>query len=195
VIQTTDGGFAICGESNSFSSGETEIYLIKTNAIGDTANNAGWIETYGDGAGVDLAGHFIFETVTGGYVIASTRNSWELYFMETTNTGGAISSKTFNDITPSEQFYCVYKAIEGFIITGNQDVAHSRFFNIDINFNKLAIDKIIVLEIPGFNTSMIYARSIQQTYDNGYVITGYMDGESGRYLFMLKTDEKGYYEY
>jgi hypothetical protein len=64
VKQTTDGGFIVVGGSKSFSSGgDYDVYLIKTDANGDTL----WTRTYG---GTDIEyGSSVQLTSDGGYVI------------------------------------------------------------------------------------------------------------------------------
>ena len=69
VQLTSDGGYIICGTTRSYGAGEVDIYVIKTDATGDTL----WTRTYG-GEASDEA-HFIRQTSDGGYIMVGNSNS------------------------------------------------------------------------------------------------------------------------
>ncbi len=66
VVQTSDGGYALAGETNTFSvSGESEFWLVKTDATG----NVQWSKPFGSSIGSSEA-NSIVQTSDKGYVMA-----------------------------------------------------------------------------------------------------------------------------
>jgi len=90
VQQTTDGGYIVVGSTESFSGGwDTDFYLLKTDANGDTA----WARTYG---GRDEEyGSSVKQTNDGGYILAGKSNSfwegdWNFYVVKTDANGDTL---------------------------------------------------------------------------------------------------------
>ena len=82
VVQTSDGGYAMAGHTDSFGAGNYDFWLVKVDASG----NAMWNQTYG-GANSDIA-LSVVQTSDGGYAIAGeTRPLWrwrdDFYFVKT----------------------------------------------------------------------------------------------------------------
>ncbi|MFX0092218.1 MAG: hypothetical protein ACFFBD_10690 [Candidatus Hodarchaeota archaeon] len=70
VIQTTDGGFALAGYTNSYGAGDYDSWLVKTDAKGVVQ----WNQTYG-GTGEDYA-YSLIRATDGGFALAGATSSY-----------------------------------------------------------------------------------------------------------------------
>jgi hypothetical protein len=85
LIQTSDGGYAIAGMTNSFGSGGLDVYVVKLDAKG----NLQWTKTIG-GSGGEI-GPSLIQTSDGGYAIAGMTNSFglDVYVVKLDKNGDA----------------------------------------------------------------------------------------------------------
>lgn len=70
LVMTSDGGYALAGDTRSFGAGEDDVWLVKTDAFG----NIEWNQTYG-GLEDDYANSVIV-TSDGGYALAGYTGSF-----------------------------------------------------------------------------------------------------------------------
>jgi hypothetical protein len=116
VVQTEDGGFTICGHSDSYSE-NYEIILIKTNENGDQE----WLKTYGDD-GNEVAHDFILNS-NGDYVITGSTTSYNVnmhgVYSVCVDNKGRLLWETVVDGGNSEKGYAIIETTDGnYVVTG-----------------------------------------------------------------------------
>lgn len=105
VKQTADGGFIMTGVTNSIGVSTENMYVIRTNSIGDTL----WTRSYGQ-IGRWSWGHDIIETADGGFAItglirtASPNGGSDLYLVKIDALGSVEWEHEFK-IEPSNTSY------------------------------------------------------------------------------------------
>ena len=189
VQLTQDGGYIMVGETESFGVGDYDVYVIKTNANGDTI----WTKTYG-GAGYDC-GQSVQQTEDGGYIIIGFTDSFgsglfDFYLIKTDADGNTTWTKTYG----TTDFDCGYSVQQtqdgGYIVVG---VTHSGNTHWDVYLIKTDTDGNAIWAKTYSGTDDDWAYSVQQTQDSGYVIAGFT-GSSGAGWFdvyLIKTDPDG----
>src|ERR1019366_6075311 len=96
-------GFIVCGTTQSFGAGGCNVYVIRTNAEGDTL----WTKTYG-GSSTDY-GYDVQLTSNGGFVITGITRSFgagwfDVYLIKTDSLGDTLFTKTFGGISLDEGY-------------------------------------------------------------------------------------------
>ncbi len=190
VQQTQDGGYILVGETESFGDVSGNVYLIKTDASGDSV----WARTYG-GSRRDW-GFSVDQTPDGGYILAGFTSSYgagndDVYLVKTDAIGDTVWTRTFGG-TYSEWGYSVQATEDGgYIVTGWQIPFVSG--NHDVYLIKTdAVGGLLWERTYGGSESDV-GHSVQQTLDGGYIVAGYTQsfGAGGRDVYLIKTDDSG----
>lgn len=190
VQQTTDGGFIILGDTYSNSGNQRDIYLVKTDSIG----NVLWSKTFGS-LGEDYPGSVV-QTSDGGYFITGTSQGFvisykNVYVIKTDNVGSIVWSKVFggqNDDNGNSGFET---ADGGYVIVGNT-------YSFGIGYKDVYLIKtdsagnLLWSKTYGGNSDD-EAYCVQQTIDGGYIISGYTMSFSSTSvdIYLIKADTSG----
>jgi len=187
--QTADGGFILVSETLSFGAGNSDVYLVKTDSIG----NLLWTKTYG-GSSSDY-GYSVRQTTDGGYIIAGYTQSFgsggtDVYIIKTDNSGNLEWTKTYGGGS-DDYGYSIRKTTDGgYIIAGYTtsfgEAGDVYLIRIDAN-GELIWSKAF----GGSQTD--YGWSVRQTVDEGFIIAGYTRsfGSGNEDVYLIKTDQLG----
>jgi len=191
IQQTKDNGYIIAGHTHSFGSGNTDVWLIKTNENGDTL----WTRTYG-GQDND-GGNSIDQTIDNGYVITGSTRSFgdgsaDIYLIKTNHQGDTLWTKVISG-RGSDAGKSIQQTYDnGFIITGHTQQTGD--FNFDMWLIKIDNSGILLWDrlFSGDNSSIsTRGYCVSQTEDNGYIVCGENVSGLDADLYMVKTDENG----
>jgi len=163
VIETSDGGFAFTGFRNTQTTFSRDVWLVRTDATGDTL----WTKTFG-GTGTDQ-GAAIIQTADNGFIITGkTRligGNFDLYLIRTDENGNTLWTKTYNGPS-SPNSVDDGRDIElmsdgGVAVVGFSDL-NTWLLRTDANG-----DTLWTRRYPGSGGD-----SFDKTLDSGFVITG-----------------------
>ncbi len=161
VQQTADGGYIILGTaSTSLNPYSSDLYLVKTDANGDTL----WTKTFNISMYDDV--YSIKQTLDGGYIISGESqdlNGGSFYSLIKTDSLGQLLWSNFYDYYEGSQNSISLTSDSGFIITGayNKIRLFKKAANGNLQWSKSYSS--------GNNESSSFA---QQTSDGGYIIVG-----------------------
>jgi hypothetical protein len=188
--QTSDGGYIVAGYTNSFGAGNSDFFLIKTDASG----NIIWVKTYG-GINDDNASS-VQQTSDGGYIVAGYTNSFgaganDFFLIKTDANGNVQWAKTYGGTSGEWANSAQRTSDGGYIVVG-----------LTWSFGASGGD--IFLVKTDANGNVQWAKtyggagwdqpySVQQTSDGGYILTGETTsfGAGDRDFFLIKTDANG----
>jgi len=185
--RTSDNGFILTGRTRSFGAGDADVWLLKTDSLGDTL----WTRTYG-GDHRDM-GQSVRETqddcyVVTGYTESFGAGSGDVWLIKTDSLGDTLWTRTYGGASYEAAQSVQQTSDKGYIMAGLTDSSGSWDAYL-IKTDSLG-DMLWTKIYGGFGDD--FFESVQQTFDNGYIITGFTAsyGQAGD-LYLIKTDENG----
>jgi len=192
VQQTTDGGYIVGGDTESYGAGSYDFWLIKTDAGGTME----WNKSY-DGVGNDDVCYSVVQTADGGYILTGWTEfdyHFDIWLIKTDAGGTMEWNKVFGG-TGWDLGASVQQTMDGgYIIAGVTTPVGAANYVYD--------GWVIKTDAMGneqWNTSfgdidyIDLFESVQQTTDGGYILGGYTKsyGAGDHDFWLVKIDASG----
>ena len=193
VQQTTDGGFILAGRK--WWSGGSFLQLIKTSATGTHE----WTYTHSGGSQQGIIGESarsVQQTLNGDFIVAGYTNRYnkelatDFLLLKISATGTYKWSHNFGGTGWDKAYSAQQTKDRGFIIAGVRDFMWGVH---DIWLVKTSATGTKEWSRTFGGTRWDWARSVQQTRDGGFILTGYTDsfGAGGNDFWLIRTDAEG----
>ncbi len=194
VIQTSDGGYALVGWTDSYGNGYYNFWLVKTDASG----NQQWAQTYGSSG--DSEAYSVVQTSDGGYAIGGYTNStgngiYSFWLVKTDSKGNTQWSQTYGGSGDNLAYSMIQTSDGGYALAGSTTTPgvggrQMMLVKTDSNGNMIWSQTY-----GGAGDSEAY--SIIQTSDGDYALAGYTDssGAGGKDIYLVKVDATGTLEW
>lgn len=188
VVQEKDGTYLIVGQTNGSGNGNKDILLIKADASGKMI----WQQTYG-GEGDDQGWSMVIAK-SGDYYITGSRvydGNADLYLLKVNQDGEILWDKRFGGEKTDEGFSVIETSKEEVVVVGvtrsfaNPNAESSS----DIYFIKTDKTGETILESKYGNLQRDVAKSVVETADGGFALTGIV-GKDGD-IILMRLDEQG----
>jgi hypothetical protein len=190
MAPTTDGGYVIGGQTESFGAGDKDGYLVRVNAQGEEI----WNQTYG-GPGEDRL-FSVDQSADSGFVLTGTTRSFaagerDLYLIKTDSFGEMTWMQVLGEEHDDVGHSVRQTADEGYIVVG-----YTRSFeaaNYDTWLIKLDAAGDVDWEQFFGGTGDDRAIYGEQTADGGFIMTGYTKSYDaiGWDVFLVRADQSG----
>ena len=191
IQQTSDGGYIVAGYTESFGARARDVWVLKLSSTG----NIEWQHAYG-GIRNEYA-YFIQQTSDGGYIVAGltfsygtgSRDGW---ILKLSTTGDIEWQRSYGGEYPDCATFIQQTSDGGYIAAGFTDPFGAGYNNIWVLRLSSTGDIEWQRTYGGVNHDC--ARSVQQTSDNGYIVTGHTEsfGAGSFDIWVLKLDSTGY---
>jgi len=194
IQQTSDNGFIIVGLTQSYGSGEGDVYLIKVDATGTVL----WTRTYGGVARDE--GWSVRQTADGGYILAGTTNSFgagygDVYLIKTNSSGTAQWSRTYGGAGGESGSAVRPTPDGGYVTVGSTGSFGDGYSCVYVVKTDGAGDSVWATTYGGFRADFGY--SVEIAPDGGFVFVGASSSFGHGYtdVYLVKTDPDGFVEW
>ncbi len=193
VIQTPDGGYSLGGWTFSFGAGMSDMYLVKTDSLG----NVEWQQTYGGWSWDVCNSHQM--TSDGGYILGGHTESFgsgwqDMYLVKTDSSGNLQWQWTYGG-NGLDGCYSVQQTADGGFILGGALSTYSSGYQMWL-VKTDSLGNIIWDGTYGYAGSA-RCLCVRETSDQGYILGGRDDlnGPGNSDIYIVKTDHSGNHQW
>ncbi|UCH61946.1 MAG: T9SS type A sorting domain-containing protein [Fidelibacterota bacterium] len=186
VKQAADGGYIVVGYTESTGEGKKDIWLIKTDAAGETS----WAETFG-GSDDDI-GYSVIQTSDGGYLVAGETEirtyGYDAWIIKTDASGILEWQKTIEDWLDAA--YSVRQTADnGYIIAGYGYIGWSYDNYVLVRMDALGEVLWNQFSLGAYGDDQAF--TVDLTADGGCIVVGYTAsfGVGGEDVWLIKIGE------
>jgi hypothetical protein len=195
VVATSDGGYLLAGQSDSYGAGGADIYVMKMSSSGQLQ----WTKTVG-GTGNDV-GRSAVQTPDGGYAIAGWTNSFgnggdDMYLIKLDGAGNLLWAKTYGGSGNDRAWSLINDMDGGLVLCGQTSsfgASPNQFYLVktDSQGNLLWDRRSGVSGVANIGYAVV------QAADSGYVMAGssyFWSGTastSSTQVYAVKLDKQG----
>ncbi|MCW4016935.1 MAG: hypothetical protein NWF06_11235, partial [Candidatus Bathyarchaeota archaeon] len=189
LVETSDGGFAIVGYTETWVTGDDDAWLVKADASG----NVQWNMSYG---GVeDEQAEAIITTSDGGFIFTGTTETWsagsrDLWLVKT-DASGNVQWNMSHGYSDSDYGYDLLETTDGcFVVTGQWDAGD---YNDAWLVKADASGSFLWEKTYGSSLGDDYLFNIVKTMEGGYAMAGYTKsyGAGNNDVWLVETDVDG----
>lgn len=187
VIQTSDGGYAVSGQTFSYGAGFIDAFVAKFAADGTMSWNKTWGSTDGESA------DSIAQTSDGGYIVTGYTNSFgyadgDAILVKLTTNGDVSWSKAWNMLLGDGGNSVIQTSDGGYAVVGTSNVHGMSNENMTF-IAKFGTDGSMSWNRIWNESPQNNGQDIVQANDGGLVITGSIsDPYSGSYVAKFSID-------
>ena len=213
IINTSDGGFAIAGQTSSFGGSPNDFYVVKL----DGSGNLQWDKRVG-GNTADI-GYSIVQAADGGFAVCGSTYNWtgsgatsslDYLIIKLDASGNLVWSRWIQDALDQKANHINTTSDGGFIVVGDGALPASSGGGWNWHIYGVKLTSTGTVEwskyyggqkIPNFSTDgSDYGESVMQTSDGGYLFGGWsfsfnydfgISKQVSTQMYVMKVDATG----
>ncbi|MBW2995371.1 hypothetical protein KY312_03385, partial [Candidatus Woesearchaeota archaeon] len=190
VVQTSDGGYAVTGYTQSYGGGDNDIILTKF----DSSGTEQWTSTLGGTS--DDRGYDVIQTSDGGFVVSGQTASYgsgtDIILVKFNEYGDEQWTSTLGGTSVDAGRGVIQTSDGGYAVTGKtQSYGSINYDVILVKFNEYGDEQwTSSLAVSGLSDDA-EGWDVIQTSDGGYAVAGYiLDGMLAD-IILVKFDSSG----